>query len=261
MSEASANAVLAYSIDGPQDAPPVVMGSSLGTTREMWAPNLAALSEFRVIRYDHLGHGESEVPPRPYTMEQLAAGVLHLLDSLGIDKAAYVGLSLGGAVGQWLAINAPERISSLALLCTAAQFPPPESWLERAELVRAEGTGAFAETAMGRWFTEGFRERHPEQIQQWMSMVKGVPDEGYAGCCEALATYDVRQQLGTIAAPTLALAGADDPSTGPDDLRFIADRIPGARLEVVDDAAHLANVEQADAVNRLLVEHLRDGGR
>lgn len=248
---------LAWSEDGTSDGPPLLLGSSLGTTREMWAPGLDALAEFRIVRFDHLGHGESQVPDGPYTMEQLAGAVLELMDHLGIERASYAGLSLGGAVGQWLAVHHPERIDRLALLATAAYFPDPAGWAERAATVRENGTEAVADMAMTRWFTDGFREQRPAEVAQWREMVAGTPDEGYAGCCEALAGYDVRADLGRIGAPTLAIAGADDPSTSPETMQVIADGVPGCRLEVVEDAAHLVNVAHPDRVGLLLAEHLR----
>lgn len=248
---------LAFSDEGDPTGSPLVLSSSLGTTRAMWDPTMPALREFRVIRFDHLGHGESDVPGGPYSMEQLGGAVLGLLDSLEIERASYGGLSLGGALGQWLAINAPDRIDRLALLCTAAHFPTPETWAERATLVREQGCGAVAEMAMGRWFTADFNATRPDDIAYWTEMVAGTPAEGYAGCCEALASYDVRDRLGEITAPTLALAGADDPSTTPDSLQAIVDGVPDGRLVVIDHAAHLANVEQPDEVGRVLADHFR----
>ena len=248
---------LAFDEEGDPAGPPLVLSSSLGTTRAMWDLTLPALQEFRVIRFDHLGHGESDVPDGPYSMEQLGGAVLGLLDSLGIERASYAGLSLGGAIGQWLAIHAPERIDRLALLCTAAHFPTPESWAERAALVREQGCGAVAELAMGRWFTAEFNATRPDDIAYWTAMVAGTPAEGYAGCCEALASYDVRDRLGEVSAPTLAVAGADDPSTTPASLQAIVDGVPDGRLVVIDHAAHLASVEQPDEVGRVLASHLR----
>lgn len=248
---------LAWSEDGAPDGPPVLMGSSLGTTREMWTPGLEHLGEFRVIRFDHLGHGQSQVPQGPYSMELLAGAVLELMDHLGIQRASYAGLSLGGAVGQWLAAFHPERVDRLALLATAAYFPDPAGWAERAQTVREQGTQSVADMAMTRWFTERFRQERPGEVAQWREMVAATPDEGYAGCCEALAGYDLREAIAQITAPTLAIAGADDPSTSPETMQVIVDAIPGCRLEVVDDAAHLPNVAHPDQVGGLLAAHLR----
>lgn len=248
--------LLAWSEDGASDAPPLLMGSSLGTTREMWAPGLEQLSAFRVIRFDHLGHGESAVPDGPYSMEQLGDAVLQLMDHLGIERASYAGLSLGGAVGQWLAIHRPDRINSLALLATAAYFPDVTSWQERASQVRSSGTDSVADTAMTRWFTDGYRGEHADEVVSWRAMVAGISNEGYAGCCEALAGFDARDDLGKIVAPTIAIAGAEDPSTPPSTMQVIADGIAGCRLEVVEDAAHLVNVQHPNRVGKLIADHL-----
>lgn len=248
---------LGWSEHGRPDGPPLLLGSSLGTTSGMWAPQLPFLDEFRVITFDHLGHGESQVATGPYSMQQLAGEVVVLLDHLGIARTSYAGLSLGGAVGQWLAIHHPERIGHLVLLATAAYFPDPAGWQERAVTVRREGTESLSGGAMTRWFNDRFRQEQPEEVERWRQMLSATPAEGYAGCCEALAGYDVRSELGRIAAPTLAIAGSDDPSTPPSALQSIADGIPGARLEVVEDAAHLVGVPHPQRVGELLVSHLR----
>lgn len=248
---------LAWSEDGTPDGAPLIMGSSLGTTRDMWIPGLDAITGFRIIRFDHLGHGESAVPDGPYSMEQLGGAVIELMDHLNIERAHYAGLSLGGAVGQWLAIHHPERIDRLALLATAAYFPDPDSWRDRAVLVRREGTEGFADNAMTRWFNDRFRAERTGEVAQWREMVAGTPAEGYAGCCEALAEYDVRDDLSKITSPTLAIAGADDPSTSPETMQIIVDGIPGSRLETIDDAAHLVNVPHPDRVGGLVADHLR----
>ncbi|GAA5042339.1 3-oxoadipate enol-lactonase [Thermocatellispora tengchongensis] len=247
-----------YEIIGDPDAPPLVLSSSLGTTAAMWDPQLTALADrFRVIRYDHRGHGRSPVPPGPYTVADLGGDVLALLDHLGVARASFAGLSLGGMTGMWLAANAPARIDRLALLCTSAKLGTPQMWEERAALVLAEGTGTLAEAAIGRWFTPGFAERRPEVTAVYAKMITDTPDDGYAACCRAIGAMDQTGDLGRITAPTLVLAGADDPSTPPEtDGRVIADGIPGARLVVVPDAAHLANVEQPGAVTGHLLDHL-----
>lgn len=250
---------LAWSEDGTPNGPVVLMGSSLGTTREMWAPVLDELSGLRVIRFDHLGHGESATPAGPYSMEQLGDAVLELMDHLGIERASYAGLSLGGALGQWLAIHHPGRIDRLALLATAAYFPDTASWRERAAQVRSGGTDAVADTAMTRWFTDAYRGEHPDEVVSWRAMVAGIDDEGYAACCEALAGFDARADLGRITAATLAIAGDADPSTPPATMQVIADGVPDCRLEVVADAAHLVHVPDPAHVGRLLADHFRDG--
>jgi 3-oxoadipate enol-lactonase len=241
---------LGYDFAGPADAPVVVLGPSLGTTRAMWDPQHAVLCQrFRVLRYDLLGHGGSAVPAGPYTVDQLAGEVLSLLK--GIERFHYVGLSLGGMIGMALAAAAPDRIGRLALLCTSAHLPPAQGWLDRAHQVRAYGTASIADTVTARWFTPDFTERAP-----FLAMLAGTPDEGYAACCAAIAELDLRAVLGRITAPTLVVAGHDDPATPPEHGRRIADAIPGARFVELADAAHLANVQRPTEVSALLTEHL-----
>ena len=244
-------------IDGPSDAPVVLLSNSLGSTLAMWDPQVPALAErFRVVRYDHRGHGGSPVPPGPYELADVASDALALLDRLGVERAHVCGLSLGGMVGMWLAIHAPERVGRLGLLCTSAKLGPPSMWQERAATVRAEGTEAIADAGIGRWLTAGFAERHPDMAAALRAMIAGQPDEGYAELCGVIERMDLVADLGRIAAPTLVIAGAEDPATPPEHAERIAAAVPGARLEVLDGAAHLANVEQPEAVTALLLDHL-----
>ena len=247
-----------HTVDGPEDAPVLVLGNSLGTTVEMWEPQLPVLTKrFRVVRYDHRGHGGSPVPPGEYRLDELGADVLAMLDTLELERVHLGGLSLGGMVAMWVAAHAPERVDRLALLCTSAKLGPPEMWATRAETVRAQGTEAIADVIVGRWFTPGFAERLPEAILWARRLLTGISAEGYAGCCAAVQHMDLIPVLGDIAAPTLVIAGAEDPATPPDaHARWIAAGIPDARLEIVPDAAHLANVEQPDLVNHLLLHFL-----
>jgi 3-oxoadipate enol-lactonase len=248
---------LNHRVDGPEDAPVVVLASSIGTTLEMWDPQVETLARAaRVVRYDHPGHGGSEVVRGPLSMEDLGRGLLSLLDELGVERFSFCGLSLGGAVGQWLGVHAAERLDRLVLCCTASRFGPPEGWNDRARIVRARGTAAIAEAVLERWFTEDFRRRRPEEAARWRAVLEAVPAEGYAAGCEAIRDFDLSGRLGAITAPTLVIAGADDPATPPSDGRALADGIPGARLEVVERAAHLANIEQPEAVGRAIAEHL-----
>jgi 3-oxoadipate enol-lactonase len=241
---------LHHVLDGPAGAPPLLLGGSLGSTVEMWRPQLPALAEnHRVIRYDHRGHGGSPVPPGPYSIDELGADVLRLLDTLRIDRVDYVGLSLGGMVGMWLAANAGHRIRRLALLCTAAHLPAEIGYRQRATLVRAKGMADIVEPVLGRWFTDDFPEQRRAPFR---AMLADTAPEGYAGCCEAIAELDLRPALSRITAPTLVLAGAVDPAIPPRYAGVIAAAVTGSRYVVLDRAAHLANVEQADAVNRLL---------
>ena len=249
--------LLFHRFDGPEDAPVLVLSNSLGTTNEMWEPQLPALTEsFRVLRHDRRGHGRSEVPPGPYTIADLGRDVLELLDSLELERVSYCGLSIGGMDGMWIAANAPERLDRLCLCSTSANLGPPELWVDRAATVRADGTDAVADATMGRWFSSAFHEAHPEVVARFREMVASTPAEGYASCCEAIRDWDFRDELGRISAPTLVLSAELDPSTPPDHGRLVADGIPGASFVVVPDAAHLVNVERSGEVDEAILRHL-----
>jgi 3-oxoadipate enol-lactonase len=249
---------LHHELRGPAGAPVVVLANSLGTTTALWDRQLPALEpRFRVLRFDHRGHGGSEVPPGPYTIDDLGRDALGLLDTLRIRRASFCGTSLGGMVGIWLAANAPERIERLALCCTSAFVGPGPGYAARAERVRTEGIAPIAEQVVARWFTPAFREREAATVARFTAMLEATPAEGYAGCCEALETMDLRPALPCVAAPTLVLAGADDAALPPaGHAAPLAAGIAGARLVVVPGAAHLAGVEAPGQVNRVLLEHL-----
>jgi 3-oxoadipate enol-lactonase len=249
---------LHHQVDGDLTAPALVLGPSVGTGLGMWDAQVPALAEhWRVIRFDTRGHGRSPVPDGPYTVADLAEDVLALVDGLGVDQFAYGGLSLGGAIGQQLAADEPDRIRSLVLCCTAARFGEPSGWHERASRVRAEGTGWLVDASRGRWFTPEFPDRAPAEAERLLSMLRETPPEGYAGCCEALAEFDGRPRLGEIQAPTLVVSGEHDPATPPDLGAELAERIGDSDLLVVPRSAHLANVEQAEVVTPAIVDHLR----
>ena len=247
---------VAFAVDGAEGTPTVVLSNSLGSTPAMWDPQFPALaSRFQVVRYDHRGHGRSPVPPGPYELADLGADIIAMLDRLSLERVHWCGLSLGGMVGMWMAINAPERIDRLVLCCTSARLGPPEMWAQRAETVRAEGVEAVADAGIGRWLTEGFIEREPERTAAVRAMLVATPDEGYAGCCAAIEHMDLIPELGAVRAPTLVIAGRQDPATPPEHGERIAAGIPGARLELVD-AAHLATIEQPDVMTDLIAGHL-----
>jgi 3-oxoadipate enol-lactonase len=248
---------LHHRFDGPGDAPVLVMGSSLGTTGAMWDAQVPAFSErFRMLRYDTRGHGASPVPPGPYTMDELGADVLALLDRLGVERAAFCGLSIGGMIGMWCASEAPERIERLVLCCTVPHFPPPELWNERIDTVRAEGIEPMVEPALERWLPEGIRHERPDVEEHLRAMVASTPAEGYAGCCEAIRDMDLRPRLASIEAPTLVVAASDDPSTPKEKVKPIADAIAGARYVEIEGAAHIVNVAQPDAFDAAVLEFL-----
>ncbi len=247
---------LAYDLTGPPDAPVVMLAGSLGTTRAMWQPQLDALaSEFRVLRFDHLGHGESEEPAGPYQISQLGEHVLGLLDELELETVSYAGLSIGGMVGMWLAGIHPERVARLALLCTAAYLPNAESWLDRARIVRESGTVAIADPVVSRWFTPGFAAEHPQVVDRFKAMLVAAPPEGYASCCEAIAAMDLRPVLGQITAPTLVISGAEDLAIPAEHGQAVAAAVAGATFTVLPDAAHIASAQHPEPVNDLLRSH------
>lgn len=250
------------SISGPDDAPVLLLGGSLGTTLDMWDPQVPALSAtHRVIRFEHRGHGGSPVPTGPYTIDELGQDVVTMLDRLALPRVSYCGLSIGGMVGQWLAINAPERIDRLILLCTAPYLPPASGWHERAAAVREAGSPeVVADAVLGRWFTPEYAASHHDIVARYRAMICGVDPEGYAACCEAIAEMDLRGGLPGVTAPTLVVAARQDPSIPPEHGEAIAAAIPGARIEILDPGAHLASVERADAVTALIADHL-DGAR
>jgi 3-oxoadipate enol-lactonase len=254
------SAHLSHTITGDAAAPVVVLASSLGTTRAMWDPQLAALAErFRVVTFDHRGHGESDVPVAPYQLADLGGDVLTLLDELGIERFSFAGLSLGGMVGMWIAAEVPQRVDRLALLCTSAAVSEPAAWHERAAAVRGGGMATIANPVVGGWFTPPYAAAHPAVVERHLAMILASPVEGYAGCCEAIAAMDLLDRLTRIEAPTLAIAAVQDPAIPPPHSEAIVAAIAGARLELIDGAAHLANVEQPAAVTRLLIEHLENG--
>jgi 3-oxoadipate enol-lactonase len=248
---------LAASLDGPGGAPVLVLGNSLGTSRAVWEPQVPLLARhFRLLRYEYPGHGGSPAPPGPYTLGELGSAVLALLDSAGIERAGYCGISLGGMVGMWLAANAPDRVGALAVCCTSAFLPPASFWAARAGQARASGTGSIAGQVVSRWFTPGFAARHPDVPASFAAGLAEVAGEGYAGCSEAIAAMDLRPSLPSITAPTLVIAGAEDPATPPWHGAVIASAIPGARLTVVRGAAHLANVSAPGQVGCALLGFL-----
>ncbi|MFF4394741.1 3-oxoadipate enol-lactonase [Streptomyces sp. NPDC001480] len=245
--------VLNHRAEGAVSAPPLLLGPSLGTSYALWdavAPELSATH--RVVRWDLPGHGGSAaglIGPGA-TVGDLAGLVLALADSLGIDRFAYAGVSLGGAVGLHLAVHHPERLSSLAVICSSAHFGGEQPWRERAERVRREGLEWLADNADARWFTPGFT------VPRLVSDHHNADPEAYAACCDALAAFDLRDRLADIAVPTLLVAGRQDPATPPAHLREIADAVPDATLVELPGASHLAPAQCPDAVLTALRTHV-----
>jgi len=248
---------LDYRLHGPEDAPVFVLSNSLGTTQELWERQLPDFARhFRVLTYDHPGHGASALPAEPCTVEALACGLIGLLDELELDRVSLCGVSLGAMVAMALALEEPTRVERLVLACTSAYLGPPEPWSERAALVRSDSTEAVADAVVGRWFTPVLAEDEPETVTRFRAMLSATPAEGYARCCEAVGSWDGRERIAAITAPVLVVAGADDPATPVEHAEQIVSRITGSRLHVLEGAAHLANVERADSFNAAVLAHL-----
>lgn len=234
-------------VEGPADAPALVLSNSLGADHTMWNAQVAPLARhFRLIRYDCRGHGRSQVTPGPITIAQLGRDALGILDALAIERAHWCGISMGGMVGQWLAANAPERIGKLVLANTSSYLPNKQMWNDRIATIREKGLGAIVDAVMAVWFTDVFRAREPETVAAIRASFVATPIAGYIACGEAVRDMDQREMLAAISAPTLVIAGRYDMSTPLDAAEFIRARIEGAQLTILE-AAHLSNVEQSAA--------------
>jgi len=248
---------LHHAVEGPADAPVLLLGNSLGTSLAMWDRVRPLLvDQVRVVGFDHRGQGASPEPPGPYAIEELGADVLALLDTLGAQRATYCGVSIGGMVGLWLAAHAPERVDRLVACCTSAHLGPPEPWIERARVVREAGsTAPIADAVVARWVTPAFAAAHLEVTDELRAMLLASPPEGYAACCAALARVDLRASLGGVTAPTLVVAGTQDEAIPAEHSERIAGGIPGARL-VRLEAAHIPMAERPQQVADLILGHL-----
>lgn len=254
MSETPSNA-LQYRFDGPEDAPALILGPSLGTTWHMWDRQLPELTkQWRVFRFDLPGHGGAPAYPAG-SVTELVSRLLTTLDELGVQRFGYAGCALGGAIGIELALRHPERVASLALIATSPRFGSADEFRQRGVIVRTNGLDPIARTSPDRWFTSGFAAAQPA-ITEWAVQMVRTTDPGcYIASCEALAAFDVRSELGRIGVPTLVLVGSDDQVTGPAEARTLVAGIPDARLAVVPGASHLVPVEQPAAVTDLLIRH------
>ncbi|MFJ6694945.1 alpha/beta fold hydrolase [Streptomyces sp. NPDC091272] len=254
MSETPRN-TLQYRFDGPEDAPVLVLGPSLGTTWHMWDRQIPELARsWRVFRYDLPGHGGAPVEPST-SVGELTGRLLALLDELGIQRFGYAGCSIGGAVGAELALRHPHRVASLALVAASPRFGTADEFRQRGVIVRTNGMDPMAASAPGRWFTQAFAAAQPAIVEWAVQMVRTTDPACYIGACEALAAFDIRPELGRIAVPTLVVVGEQDQVTGPADARTLVAGIPDARLALVPGASHLTPVEQPAAVTDLLVRH------
>lgn len=256
---ATARGTFRVAIDGDAAAPALVLGNSLGTTLEMWEPQVPAFAQtFRVIRYDTRGHGGSPVTPGPYSFEELGQDVLAVLDALGVVRASFCGISMGGHTGLWLGAHAADRLQALAVCNSAARIGALGPWMERAAMVRSAGAAGMrtlAESAPGRWFTAEFAQAHPAVVQRAQEWIAGIDPEGYAACCEALGASDLHNALARIDTPTLLVAGDQDPVTTVADAQTMHAAIRGSRL-VVLPASHLSNLEAPQAFSAAVLGFL-----
>jgi len=247
-----------YLIEG--SGPWVTLSHSLTTDLTMWDGLAAALKgSYTVLRYDTRGHGGSSAPDGAYSFEQLVADVTGLLDALKVERTHFVGLSMGGMIGQHLALLAPQRLNRLVIANSVSRISPEVAalWDQRIAQVRAEGTGAMAEATLGRWFTPPFRATHPDIMARIAALIAATPVAGYVGCGEAIRLLDITDRLPAIRIPTLVVVGADDPGTPPVASEVIAMAIPGARLDVIPSASHLSCIEQPEVFNRLVTDFLK----
>ncbi|MDE2331245.1 MAG: 3-oxoadipate enol-lactonase [Bradyrhizobium sp.] len=248
--------LLNVSVEGRDRGPTLMLSNSLGCTLQMWEPQMKTLAQlFRVIRYDRRGHGKSDVPPGPYSMERFGRDVLAILDDLNIDRVHWCGLSMGGMVGQWLGANAPERFNRIVLANTTCHYPDPVNWLNRIKAVKEGGIAAVADAIIAGWLTADFREHDPQTTARIKAMLVASPVQGYLACCEALSTLDQRALLPKIRSPTLVIAGRHDTATPLAACELIRSNIPRASLTILD-AAHLSSVEQSHAFTDAVIGFL-----
>lgn len=246
-------------VEGRDGGPTLMLSNSLGTNLNMWEPQMKVLTRlFRVIRYDRRGHGKSEAPPGPYSMERFGRDVLAILDDLNIEKVHWCGLSMGGMVGQWLGANAPERMGKIILSNTACYYPDPTNWLNRIKAVKEGGMAGVTDTVIATWLTADFREREPQITANLKAMLLAAPVQGYLACCEALLRLDQRDLLPRIKSPTLVIAGRHDVATPVAAGEFIRSKIENANLTILD-AAHISNIEQSHAFTDTVVGFLTQG--
>lgn len=249
-------AELNYRIDGPEGAPGVVMGNSLATSYSMWDDQMEALTKsYRVLRMDKRGHGDSAPGDEEMTIEKLADDVVGLADALGFTGGHYIGLSIGGMIGQAIGMNHPDAFKSLALCATTSQAPAETHpiWEERIAAARNDGMAALVESTLDRWFSGPYRDENPDKVAKVAEMIAATTPTGYVRCCRAIMGMAFTDKIGLIAMPTIVIPGELDPALPVPMSEIITDKIPGARMEVVANAAHLCNVEQPEAFNAIIL--------
>lgn len=242
---------LNYEASGPTDAPVVVMSHSLAATHAMWDPQMEELSDYRVVRYDMRGHGDSDAPDMDYSLEMLADDLFGLMDALEIDRAHYIGLSMGGMIGQTAALKDQSRFLSLSLCDTMSRVPPEmkSAWDERIANARADGMDALVEGTMARWFSAEYMENEPETADWVRDMIRNTKVSGFCGCCRAIQGLDLTDRISAITVPTQMIVGEDDPGTPVAAHEVMHEKIEGSELVIIPNALHFSNVEQKDAFN------------
>ncbi|MFP4393007.1 MAG: 3-oxoadipate enol-lactonase [Desulfohalobiaceae bacterium] len=252
---------LKYLLEGPEQGQVVMLCNSLASNLSMWDLQAKELVQagYQVLRYDTRGHGDSDAPEAPYSMEVLLNDAIGLLDYLKLERIHFCGLSLGGMLGQMMGIHYPQRLHRLLLCSTAAYLGPAQMWEDRMQTARSLGMQALVQPTIDRWFTQQGQRRLPEQVQKFKNMIQNTPVQGFCGCCAAIRDMDLRQEIVQIKTPTLVVSGELDQGTPVEEARFIQEQIPGARLEVIPQTAHMLNVEQAERFNNILLGFLRSG--
>jgi 3-oxoadipate enol-lactonase len=248
-----------YELSGREGASIVVLSHSLGSSLVMWDPQMDVLrSRFQVLRYDTRGHGGTGAPQGAYTLDGLVKDAVGLLDALGISKVHWVGLSMGGMIGQGVVLSNPERLLSLALCDTAAALPGDVQpvWEERIGRARSRGMGSLVEETLGRWFTAPYLQKNPPEVQKIREQFLGTPVAGYIGCSEAIRRLDYLPHLHRVTLPALIVVGEDDPGTPVASSKAMHERIAGSQLVVLPHAAHLSNIEQNGPFNEALLDFL-----
>ena len=252
-----------YTLEGPASGPVITMSNSLASNLSMWDPQLPVLtSRYRVLRYDTRGHGGTDAPAGPYSLDELTEDVRALLLALGIARTHFVGLSMGGMIGQIMAFKYPQMLQSVVLCDTMSRVPTEAKpmWDERVHTAETHGMEPLVETTIARWFTEPFRQKGSPVLDRVRTMIRTTPPRGYAGCCHAIAALNLTDHLRAITLPTLIIVGEDDPGTPVAASRVIHEQIKGSELVILKSAAHLSNLEQPEAFHQALTAFLQTVG-